>query len=1097
MKLFFKKKISFFLCFIACLSLAHAQSNANNSLFSILPQEETNIHFTNIPFQRPGINILNYPYYYAGAGVAMGDINNDGLADIYFTSNSTAGNKLYLNKGNFKFEDITAKAGVNGNVDWAAGVTMVDINGDGWLDIYVSTITTSFDFKGANRLFINNKNNTFTENAEEYGLNIKGMTVQTAFFDYDKDGDLDCFILSLSMQSNEVISYVSERNLPHIFFKSRLLRNDQEKGIKKFTDVSTSAGIYQSDIGYGLGISIADINNDGWDDLYIGNDFYEDDYYYVNNGNGTFTESGKKHFKYYSQNSMGNDVADYNNDGQLDVITVDMLANEEKILKQYSIEDELSTYTYKYINNGYHHQLVMNCLHTNNGNGESFTENGILSGIHATDWSWAPLFADFDNDGNKDLLVTAGIPKNLVDGDFVKYRSRFTQEQLHSQTSDQKQQIVNQMNDGLSHPFLYKGDGNVSFKDMSSDWGTYSLKGSYSGAAYGDLDNDGDLDIVISSLYSTALILKNNSPKKSYISLSFKTKTLNTQGIGTKAYLYNKGKVQYLQLMPTRGFQSSVLPRLHFGLNDETKVDSIVIVWPNQKTQTLKNVAVNKHMTITPDKKLNSFNYKNYFPDKQDLYINITDEINISYKHNENDFLDYYVQPLIPHSISKRGPKIAVGDINGDSIDDFFICGASSQAGVLMVQNKEGLFESTNKELFKNDSLSEDVDAVFFDADNDKDLDLYVVSGGNQYADNNPALLDRIYINDGNGNFMKGNGLTPSIYEDKSCVTTADIDNDGDLDLFVGGFVNAKKYGELQPSYMLINNSKGSFSKQQNIFDSLGMVTDAAFSDINNDGYNDLVVVGEWMKITVFINNKGAFTKTSIPSSSGLWQSVYLTDANKDGNIDIIAGNWGYNTKFWSEKTPPLRLYCGDFDNSGHQSQLLSYMRNGVEYPFYGKEQIERKLPALKKKYLLFKDFAGVPFKEAFGSFIKNTIPLEAERLGSVVCYGNGKGNFVMNDLPVNLQYAPICVYTQDSSNAHFLAGGNYYDLSPYEGRYDNQPLALFNINNNTIQRFAQGNFDAIRGQVKDLKWISSAKYGKVLIVARNNEPLLFYKPQK
>jgi enediyne biosynthesis protein E4 len=1097
MNLFQKQKAVIVLLFICYHLIAYSQTTNNTALFTSLPAQQTNINFTNIPFERPGINILTYPYYYAGGGVAAGDINNDGLIDLYFTSNSTNGNKLYLNKGNFKFEDITEKAGVSGDLDWASGVTMVDINGDGYLDIYVSAITSTFNFKGANRLYINNKNNTFTDKAEEYGLNIKAVTVQTAFFDFDKDGDLDCFILSQSLYSNEIVNYVNARDIPNSIFRSRLLRNDSNKGINKFTDVSTSAGIYQSKIGFGLGIAIADINNDGWDDIYIGNDFYEDDYYYVNNGNGTFTESGKKHFRYYTQNSMGNDVADYNNDGLLDVYTVDMLANEEKMLKQFSIEDELNLYNYKYISNGYHHQLVMNCLHTNNDNGNSFTENAILSGVYATDWSWAPLFADMDNDGNKDLLVTAGIPKNMVDVDFIKYRSNYTNEQFLEQSEAMKEKVIEQINDGLSHPYLYKGDGNAFFSDMSKTWGTYDMKGSYSGCAYADLDNDGDLDLVINALYQPAIILKNNCANKNYINISFKTKTLNTSAIGTKVYVYNNGKMQYQQLMPTRGFQSSVAPQLHFGLGTENKIDSIVIVWPNQQVQTLKDVVANKHITITPGKKLNTFNYKSYFPQKQDAYEDISNAVKLNYKHNENDFLDYYVQPFIPHAVSRKGPKITVGDVNADGMDDFFICGASAQAGTLMIQNKDGSFDISNKNLFQADSLSEDVDALFFDADNDNDLDLYVVSGGNQFYENDPALLDRLYINDGKGNFTKSTNRIPALYKDKSCVLSADVDKDGDIDLFVGGFVNTKKYGEAQTSYLLLNDGKGFFSVQKSVFDSLGMVSDAAFTDINNDGYLDLIAVGEWMHVTTFINNKGTFTKSAIPNSSGLWQCVYASDLNNDGNMDLIAGNWGYNTKFWKDKTPPLRLYCGDFDNSGNYTQLLSYVRDGVEYPFYGKEQLERKLPALKKKYLFNKDFAGKPFKEVLGDFTKNTLPLEAMRLGSTVFYGDGKGNFTMEYLPVNLQLAPICAIEKSNDTKRFLAGGNYYDLSPYEGRYDSQPLALFEINNGSINRLAQNNFNSISGQVKELKWINTIKHGKILIVGRNNEPLLFYKPTK
>jgi hypothetical protein len=1088
----------FSIALITSLSLLKTGfSQTNTPLFKSLSPAETNITFINNVIKRPGINILSYLYYYNGGGVAVGDINNDGLADIYFTGNNTGANKLYLNKGNFKFEDITLKSGVAGNIDWSSGVTMADVNSDGYLDIYVSAVTTIFDFKGSNLLYINNGNNTFTEKSAEYGLNIKGIITQSAFFDYDKDGDLDCFILSHTTLSNRVIMDSKERNIRHSFFKSRLLRNEKDKGINKFTDVSIESGIYQSILGYGLGLAIADLNNDGWEDIYVGNDFYETDYYYQNNGNGTFTEKGSSCFDYYSMFSMGNDIADYNNDGQLDLVTVDMLADDEEQLKRYIIEDDLPLYKQKYIYNGYHYQFSNNCLHTNNGNATSFTETSFLSGVSSTGWSWAPLFADFDNDGNKDLFITSGIPKNAVDADYVKYISSMPSQQRQSLSIDAQSEIIKKIPEGFSHPYIFKGDGNVLFKNVSSSWGFENIKGAFNGAVYSDLNNDGNLDLIINAFDSVALILKNTSPAKSYISLTFKAKGHNTFGLGTKAYVYQQGTFQYQQLMLTRGFQSSVEPRLHFGLGNNDKVDSIVIVWPNQQVQTIKNIKANQHLNIAQASGLRLFNYNIYFPEKDIAFKNITDSISIKYKHHENDFLDYYAQPLIPHVISKKGPKIAVGDVNKDGLDDFYICGAASQQGTLMIQNTQGEFKSYNDNLFKIDSAYEDVDALFFDADKDGNIDLYVVSGGNQFAANSELLLDRLYINDGVGNFKKSNNALPPINKEKSCVRASDIDNDGDIDLFIGGLVQTKKYGIPQNSYLLLNDGKGIFTSKQSVFDSLGMVTDAAFSDINNDGYSDLIVAGEWMAITVFINTKGVFQKTLIPHSEGLWQSVFITDLNNDGNADILAGNWGHNNKYWTGKTPPLRLYAGDFDNSGNQTQLITYMRDGVEYSFYGKEQIEKKLPGIKKQYLYSKDFAGVSFHKALGNFVKNTVPLQVELLGSSVAYGDGKGNFNLQELPEQLQLAPICIFQKGSNNNIFLAGGNYHDLSPYEGLYDGQPLALFKSSETKLNRLAQPNLDAIHGEVKDLKWINSIKYGKILIIARNNEQLLFYKPSK
>ncbi len=1067
----------------------------SDTLFESVPPSKTNIYFKNTTVFSSELNILQYPYYYNGGGVAVGDLNNDGLVDVYFTSNVKGGNKLYLNKGNFVFQDITERAGVAGISDWCSGVTMADINSDGFLDIYVSVISNVFNLKGHNQLFINNGNGTFTDQSEAFGLDIYGATSQSAFFDYDHDGDLDCFILSQSLIPNDRFPNSKKRIYVDSIFKSRLFRNEISKGQNKFTDVSAFAGIYQSDIGYGLGISVADVNNDGWEDIYIGNDFYENDYYYVNNGNGTFTESGEKTFNHFTMNSMGNDIADYNNDGQLDIITTDMLSSDEKRLKKEAVDEEPYIYDFKYTDNGFYYQYVKNCLQTNNGDGASFSETSLISGVSATAWSWAPLFADFDNDGNKDLIITSGIEKNFIDMDFLKFAKEQVKKEYSPDQNALNLQAINSMSSGASHPFLFKGDGQLMFKDVSDNWGTKKLEGCTNGAAYADFDNDGDLDLVLNSFNDTALILKNNTHQKNFIVFTLKGNDLNKNAIGAKVYLFSNGKIQYRQIIMTRGFQSSVDPRIYFGLNDLTNIDSALIVWTSQKYVTLKNLTANNHYIIQQDNAGADFVYSNYFKQNEDKFEDITDKINCDWKHKENTANDFYAQFLIPQAKSKRGPKVAIADVNKDGLDDFYVCGAYKQPGALMIQNKEGHFLRSNVALFRIDSVAEDVDAVFFDADNDNDLDLYVVSGGNMFKNNDINLLDRLYLNNGKGEFKKSINASPLIYKDKSCITTSDIDNDGDIDLFVGGFVDAENYGIPQTSYLLINNGKGIFSIKENNFENMGIVTDAEFADVNNDNYNDLVVIGEWMPVTVFINKKGEFIKTVIPNSTGLWQSVFLDDVNSDGNMDIVLGNWGYNNKFWDNKNPPLRLYIGDFDKNGNIDHLLTYITNGVEYSFLGKEKIERSLPALKKKYLYFKNFSGVPFKDAFGAWVANVKPLEAERLGSALCYGDGKGSFKMEDLPKDLQLAPVCSIGKTLQTNEFLLGGNLFEAPPYEGRYDAQPFALFNFNKNSINRIHQRNFDIIKGQVRDIKWINTA-YGKVLLVARNNEKLLFYKPK-
>ena len=1089
---------------IFCLllsSLFFLSCNKTNSLFTSLSSSETNISFENKIEDKHLFNILYYLYYYNGGGVAIGDINNDGLPDIYFTASSKGNNKLYLNKGNFKFEDITLKAGVGGNADWCTGVTMADVNGDGFLDIYVSAVSNKYGLKGHNELFINNGNNTFTEKSKQYGLDFSGFTTQTAFFDYDHDGDLDCYILNQSHHPHANIVDTANRRGYDSLSGDRFYRNDLNT-TGKFTDISKNAGIYQSNLGYGLGLAIGDLNNDGWDDIYIGNDFHENDYYYVNNGNGTFTESGAQHFNHYSRVSMGNDVADYNNDGQLDVVTVDMLPKDEKVLKTYGSDENPDVYKVKLSIHGYQDQYSRNCLQRNNGNGGSFSDVGLMSGISATDWSWCPLFADFDNDGNKDLFISSGIVKRPVDLDYIRFVSDLKVKKGMDRTDKYDAEAIKNMPDGSSHPFLFKGDGKLSFSDVSDAWGTADMKGYFNGAAYADLDNDGNLDLVINCINAPAVILKNNAPKKNFISLSFKGDRLNSNGIGSKAYLFQKNKMQYQQLMATRGFESSSDNRLHFGLDSSSVIDSILIVWPDQKYQVLKNTSANRQLIISQKDALGVFNYFSFFKPKPTLIEKIVDEdSDINWRHKEDDFLDYNVQYLIPHSESTRGPKVAVGDVNGDGLDDFYACGAKGQSGSLMIQQSNGKFIATDTAIFNADAASEDVDAIFFDANGDRSPDLYVVSGGNEFKGDNPLPPDRLYLNNGKGHFIKSTNSLPDIFENKSCVTVADIDNDGDQDIFVGNLANVTAYGLPQTSYLLINDGKAHFTRaDDNVIklSKIGMVTTAMFTDINNDGWKDLIVAGEWMPVKIYINNKGKFTETDIPQSTGLWQTVYATDVNGDGFIDILAGNWGHNSKLWAGKNGPLKLYVKDFDKNGSVEQIMCYTVDGKEYTFLAKDELERRLPVLKKAYLNYSDVAGKTVQYMFYDLFKDYIELKAEHLSSACFINDGKGNFKTQDLPDDLQLAPIFSFQKinktDNENM-YLSGGNFFDVVPYEGRYDAQPLALFGINkNNAITYFPQPVLAELKGQVRDVKSIHTAKNGDVILVARNNERLTFYK---
>ncbi len=1078
----------------AWLVFLFCSCQSRQTLFSEVSAEKTNIRFENNLEKKPLFNILYYLYYYNGGGVSIGDINNDGLPDIFFTANSKGNNKLYLNKGNFVFEDITGMAAVAGMADWCSGVTMADINGDGLLDIYVSAVSGSWGLQGQNELYINNGNSTFTESAGRYGLNIKGLSTQAAFFDYDHDGDLDCYILRHSRQPHANIVDTSNRKRTDSLAGDKLFRNDIAT-TGRFTDVTAAAGIYQSYLGYGLGVAIADLNNDGWEDIYVGNDFHENDYYYINNGNGTFSESGAQHFRHYSRFSMGNDAADYNNDGQLDIITVDMLPPDEKTLKTYGSDENPDIYKVKLEIQGYQNQYSKNCLQRNNGNGINFSEQALMMGVAATDWSWAPLFADFDNDGFKDLFISSGIIKRPVDLDYIRFASDMEMKKGLSRTDKFDDTTIHAMPDGSSHPFLFKGNGNKPFTDASRQWGTARLKGYFNGSAYADLDNDGDLDLVINALNSKAVVLKNNSAKKNSITVTFKGNNMNRFGIGAKAWLFSGNQMQYQQLALTRGFQSSVDTRLHFGLDTITAADSMLIVWPDQRYQVLKNIPANKPLTVYSKDASGVFQQAAFFPAPQPEFIPAGERI--SWRHKENEFFDYNVQYLIPHALSTRGPKIAVADVNGDGLDDMYVCAARYQPGALMIQQTGGNFVSSDTALFNAAASAEDVDAVFFDANGDKKPDLLVISGGNEILKSSKEGEDRLYINDGAGHFTKAVLPFPNQYENKSCVAVADIDKDGDQDFFIGNLANPTSYGQPVHSFMYLNRGNGIFDMAtgSTIFlQSLGMITAAVFADVNNDTWPDLLVTGEWMGVKIFINKKGQFTASEIPGSTGLWQTLYATDVNGDGFTDVLAGNWGRNTKLFAGKNGPCKLYVKDFDKNGAVEQVMCYTIDGKEYTFLAKDELERRMPVLKKAYLTYSEVAGKTVQYIFYDLFKDYLELKAEVLASSCFINDGNGHFTRMDLPDELQLAPVMSFTTNNKPGTFIAAGNFYGVIPYEGRYDALQPAVFSFDNNSKSFVLDFTIKSFSGETRDMKWITAAGNKKNLVLARNNQSLLFFK---
>ena len=1063
-------------------------SQKEGQLFEKLSSDESNITFNNQLLDSKNISILDYLYYYNGGGVALGDINNDGLVDIYFTSNQGK-NKLYLNKGANKFEDITAKAGVEGQSDWKSGTIMADVNGDGYLDIYVCAVVGINGFEGQNELFINNKDNTFTERAAEYGLDLDNYSSSAAFLDYDLDGDLDMYLLNHAVHSELSYGNADIRNKRSYECGDKLFQNNNGK----FVDVSEKAGIFGGANGYGLGLAVSDFNLDGYPDIYVCNDFHEDDYYYLNNGDGTFSESLKSHFGHTSRFSMGVDVADVNHDGFPDIMTLDMLPEDEKVLKSSLGDDNTQMLKMRTEKLGYHYQYTRNMLQLNQ-DGNSFTETALLSGVAATDWSWSTLFADYDQDGEQDIFVCNGIPKRPNDLDYVKY---YSNDQIKSKINSTKlldKEALKRMTKGNVSNYVFQGSKDLEFKNRSNDWIENDSIIS-NGGAYADLDNDGDLDIVTNNLNSIASVYINKTDKKSnYLKLKLQFGGKNTFGIGSKVISYSKGKKQFKELQTTRGFQSSSEPMIHFGYGKTTSVDSIVVIWPDKTSQTLKNIKTNQTLTIKASNTRKAFDYRKLHPAVLPIFKKVETGLGIDFMNQENDYIDFLAQKLIPYQRSDRSAATAIGDLNGDGKEDVFFGGSRGKKAAVYIQNKTGFTKKPVSEIEK-DSVFEDASAVIGDFNNDRINDLYVASGGGENASN---LQDRLYLNN-NNQFLKS--ALPKLTQNSSVVKAFDYDKDGDLDLFVGNNSLNNRFGSMPDCYLL-NNNKGVFTiVESQTFSKIGMVTDAVFNDFNKDGKIDIIVVGEWMKPTFFANKNGKFsnvTETVFPEkSNGLWQSVMPFDIDHDGDEDYLVGNWGMNSKFKASQDFPMKMYYDDFDTNGSFETIVAIEKKGQYYTTMGLDELAEQFSGmLKKKFNSYKSFAGKTLEEVFDpKMLEKGQLFEVDNLKSGYLK-NDNGKFTFVPFSNKMQVAPITCFVKsnfdsDAKEEVFVAG-NYFGVSPYHSRFDGFSGALIK-NEKTIFLGNQIGIDLTQKAVRHMD-IVNFNGKKYLLITINNKKVELYE---